>query len=105
MSPLEYNNKKSGNTETLLKSFIAGFFYDLIPAISRASCFKSARRSFPKDALSFWEFVFTKCREQGVHRRYAALFLSDAREPFLDRLYAAFSKSQSGPIRKNGKAE
>ena len=42
------------------------------PAASR---FQSARRSFPKDDLIFREFLFAKCWEQGVHRRYGDLFL------------------------------
>ena len=57
------------------------------PAASRL---QSARRSFPKDDLFFREFLFAKCWEQGVHRRYSALLLSDGWEPLRARLDEAF---------------
>ena len=59
------------------------------PAASRL---QSARRFFPKDDLFFREFLFAKCWEQGLHRRYAALLLSDEWAPLRDRLQAAFGE-------------
>ena len=59
------------------------------PAASR---FQSARRSFPKDDLFFREFLFAKCWEQGVHRRYGELLLGDEGATFRDRLQDAFGE-------------
>ena len=58
------------------------------PAASRL---QSARRSFPQDDLFFREFLFAKCWEQGLHRRYSALLLGDEGKPVLDRLNAALA--------------
>ena len=56
-----------------------GFGYMLTgeygPAASRL---QSARRSFPKDDLFFREFLFAKCLEQGLHRRYGELLLGES---------------------------
>jgi hypothetical protein len=57
------------------------------PAASRL---QSARRSFPKDDIFLREFLFAKCWEQGVHRRYADWFLSKDWEPFRDQLQGTF---------------
>ncbi len=57
------------------------------PAASRL---QSARRSFPKDDLFFREFIFAKCWEQGVHRRYGELLLGDEGATFRDRLQDTF---------------
>ena len=57
------------------------------PAASRL---QSARRSFPKDDIFLREFLFAKCWEQGVHRRYADWFLSKDWEPFRGRLQGTF---------------
>ena len=57
------------------------------PAASR---FQSARRSFPKDDLFFREFLFAKCWEQGLHRRYGELLLGDEWAPLRDRLHQVF---------------
>lgn len=54
------------------------------PAASR---FQSARHSFPKDDLFLREFLFAKCWEQGVHRSYAELILSEAWNPLLSHLH------------------
>ena len=62
------------------------------PAASRL---QSARRSFPKDDLFFREFLFAKCWEQGLHRRYGALLLSDEWAPLRDRLHGAFGEPQN----------
>ena len=62
------------------------------PAASRL---QSARRSFPKDDLFFREFIFAKCWEQGLHRRYAALLLSDGWVPLRDRLQETFGEPAS----------
>ena len=59
------------------------------PAASRL---QSARRSFPKDDLFLREFIFAKCWEQGLHRRYGALLLSDEWAPLRDRLHKAFGE-------------
>ena len=57
------------------------------PAASRL---QSARRSFPKDDLFFREYLFARCLEQGLHRRYGALVLGDDWAPLHDRLQGAF---------------
>ena len=59
------------------------------PAASRI---QSARRSFPKDDLFFREFLFAKCWEQGLHRRYGAMLLGDKWSPLRDRLHEAFGE-------------
>jgi len=61
------------------------------PAASRL---QSARRSFPKDDLFLREFLFAKCWEQGLHRRYGAMLLSDEWAPLRDRLHGAFGEPQ-----------
>jgi hypothetical protein len=53
------------------------------PAASRL---QSARHSFPKDDLFLREFLFAKCWEQGIHRQYAAILLSDDWNNFHGRL-------------------
>jgi len=53
------------------------------PAASR---YQSARRSFPKDDIFLREFLFAKCWEQGIHRQYAALTLSDDWTLLADRI-------------------
>ena len=62
------------------------------PAASRL---QSARRSFPKDDLFFREFLFAKCWEQGLHRRYGKLLLGDQWAPLRDRLHEAFGEPPS----------
>ena len=62
------------------------------PAAARL---QGARRSFPKDDLFFREFIFAKCWEQGLHRRYGELLLSDDWVPLRDRLQAAFGEPGS----------
>ncbi len=57
------------------------------PAASRL---QSARRSFPKDDLFFREFLFAKCWEQGLHRRYSLLLQGDEWSQLHGRLTAAF---------------
>ncbi len=59
------------------------------PAASR---FQSARRSFPKDDLIFREFLFAKCWEQGVHRRYGELFLGPEWARLEESLESVFGK-------------
>jgi hypothetical protein len=59
------------------------------PAASRL---QSARRSFPKDDLFFREFLFAKCWEQGLHRRYGELLLGDEWGPLRDRLNRTFGQ-------------
>jgi hypothetical protein len=60
------------------------------PAASRL---QSARRSFPRDDLFFHEFLFAKCWEQGLHRRYGALLLGDEWATLRDRLQGAFGET------------
>ncbi len=57
------------------------------PAASRM---QSARRAFPKDDLFFREYLFAKCWEQGVHRRYGELSLSPDWKPLRDRINTEF---------------
>ena len=59
------------------------------PAAARL---QSARRSFPKDDLFFREFIFAKCWEQGLHRKYGELLLGDQWSPLRDRLHDAFGE-------------
>lgn len=59
------------------------------PAASRL---QSARRSFPKDDLFFREFLFAKCWEQGLHRRYGALLQGDGWSPLHERLNGTFGE-------------
>ncbi len=59
------------------------------PAASRL---QSARRSFPKDDLFFREYIFAKCWEQGLHRRYGAMFLGEEWGPLRDRLHETFGE-------------
>ena len=59
------------------------------PAASRI---QTARRSFPQDDLFFREFIFAKCWEQGLHRRYGGLLLGDEWAPLRDRLHEAFGE-------------
>ena len=60
------------------------------PAASRI---QTARRSFPKDDLFFREFIFAKCWEQGLHRRYGAMLLGDGWSPLRDRLHETFGET------------
>ncbi len=69
------------------------------PAASRI---QSARRSFPKDDLFFREYIFAKCWEQGLHRRYGALLLGEEGAPLLDRLREAFGESGPSPMASFG---
>ena len=67
----------------------AGYLLARMPGPA-ASRLQSARRAFPKDDLFFREFVFAKCWEQGVHRRYADLAAGDGWLPMQERLNTAF---------------
>jgi hypothetical protein len=58
-------------------------------AVSRI---QSARRSFPKDDLFFREYLFAKCWEQGHHRQFSALLLSDEWAHLRDRLHGVFGE-------------
>ena len=59
------------------------------PAASRI---QSARRSFPRDDLFFREYLFAKCWEQGLHRKFSALLLGDDWAPLRDRLHDTFGE-------------
>ena len=69
----------------------AGYLLNRSPGPA-ASRLQSARRSFPNDDLFFREFLFAKCWEQGLHRHYGALLLSDEWTPLRDRLHEAFGE-------------
>ena len=57
-----------------------------------ASKLQSPRRSFPRDDLFFREYIFAKCWEQGLHRRYGALLLGDEWAALAERLHEAFGE-------------
>ncbi len=59
------------------------------PAASR---FQSARRSFPKDDLILREFIFAKCWEQGVQRRYGEVFLGPDWEQLRESLASVYGE-------------
>ncbi|MBI2171479.1 MAG: hypothetical protein HYU30_05595 [Chloroflexi bacterium] len=88
--PESYQYRNFNLVPTLLGQ---GFAYLLArspgPAASRL---QSARRSFPKDDLFFREFLFAKCWEQGLHRRYGELLLGDEWGPLRDRLNGTFGQ-------------
>ena len=50
---------------------------------------QSARRAFPKDDLFLREYIFAKCWEQGLHRRYGELFTGDEGDVMRARLAGA----------------
>ena len=54
-----------------------------VPAASRL---QTARRSFPRDDLFFREYLFAKCYEEGLHRRYGQMLMGDGWPPLRDRL-------------------
>ena len=51
---------------------------------------------FPKDDLLFREYLFAKCWEQGIHRQYGALLLSDRWIPLRDRLNGLWTQPTNG---------
>jgi hypothetical protein len=61
------------------------------PAASRL---QSARHSFPKDDQFLREFLFAKCWEQGVHRVYAELLLTDGWDPLRERLNREYNNAR-----------
>ena len=66
------------------------------PTGPAASRLQSARGSFPKDDLFFREYLFAKCLEQGIHRQYGELVLSEGWAPLRDRLTEAFGQPWTG---------
>ena len=60
------------------------------PAASRL---QSARRSFPKDDLFFREYLFAKCFEEGLHRKYGELLMGDEWPSFRDRIEGSSERS------------
>ena len=70
-----------------------GYLLDRSPGPA-ASKLQSARRSFPRDDLFFREYLFAKCWEQGLHRDYGEILLSDGWTPLRERLEDAFG----GPL-------
>ena len=71
----------------------AGYLLTRSPGPAAARL-QAARRSFPKDDLFFREFLFAKCWEQGIHRRYGALLAGDEWDPLRDRLHAEFGEAE-----------
>ena len=69
----------------------AGYLLARLPGPA-ATRLQSAHRSFPKDDLFLREFLFAKCWEQGLHRRFGALALSDEWAPLRDRLRTKFGE-------------
>ena len=53
------------------------------PAASRL---QTARRTFPRDDLFFREYLFAKCYEESLHRRYGEMVLDDGWSPLRDRI-------------------
>ena len=53
------------------------------PAASRL---QSARKLFPNYDLFFREYLFAKCYEEGLHRRYGDLLMGDGWPPLRDRI-------------------
>ncbi len=82
--PESYQYRNFHLVPTLLGQGI-GYLLTRLPGPA-ASRLQGARRSFPKDDLFFREFLFAKCWEQGLHRRYGALLQGDEWGPLRDRL-------------------
>jgi len=55
-----------------------------------ASRLPATRKSFSKDDIFYREYVFAKGWEQGLHRNYGAMLMSDELERFRDRLQKEF---------------
>ena len=51
-----------------------------------ASSLQSARRAFPRDDLFLREYIFAKCYEKGLHRRYGELVMGEGWSAFRDRI-------------------
>ena len=80
----------------------AGYLLTRAPGPA-ASRIQSAHRSFPKDDLFLREFLFAKCWEQGLHRRYGELLLSEEWGlPFRGRLHEAFGKPHKPDVPPRG---
>lgn len=94
--PESYQYRNFHLVPTLLGQGV-GYLLACLPGPA-ASRLQSARRSFPKDDLFFREFVFAKCWEQGVHRRYAAFATGDRWAPMRERLHAAFGAPEDVPL-------
>lgn len=60
------------------------------PAASRL---QTARRLFPKDDLFFREYLFAKCFEEGLHRRYGEMLMGDGWPPLRDRIEGVLDRS------------
>ena len=88
--PESYQYRNFHLVPTLLGQGI-GYLLARLPGPA-AGRLQSARRAFPKDDLFFREFLFAKCWEQGLHRHYGALVLSDEWAPLRDRLHEAFGE-------------
>ena len=86
--PESYQYRNFHLVPTLLGQGL-GYLLTRSPSFA-ATRLQIARRSFPKDDLFFREFLFAKCWEQGLHRRYGALLLGDQWAPLRDRLHETF---------------
>ena len=90
MIPESYQYRNFHLVPTLMAQG-AGYMLTRSPGPA-ASRLQSARRSFPKDDLFFREYIFAKCWEQGLHRRYGALLLGEEWGPLRDRLNETFGE-------------
>ena len=86
--PESYQYRNFHLVPTLLGQGL-GYLLTRSPSFA-ATRLQIARRSFPKDDLFFREFLFAKCWEQGLHRRYGGLLLGDQWAPLRDRLHETF---------------
>ena len=85
--PESYQYKNFHLVPTLIGQSLSYLLANLPgPAASRLQI---AHRAFPKDDLFFREYLFAKCWEQGIHRQYAKLLLSDTWTKLLDRIKKA----------------
>ena len=90
--PESYQYKNFHLVPTLMSQGV-GYLLTRSPGPA-ASRIQSARRSFPKDDLFFREYIFAKCWEQGLQRRFGPLLLGNQWEPLRDRLLQAFDEPQ-----------
>ena len=86
--PESYHYRNFNLVPTLLGQGV-GYLLARSPGIA-ASRLQSARRSFPKDDLFFREYLFAKCWEQGLHRRYGTLLQGEDWTTLGDRLQEVF---------------
>ncbi len=87
LNPESYQSRDFHLVPTLLGQ---GMSYLLARAPGpAASRIQSARRIFPRDDLCFREFLFAKCWEQGLHRRFGEMVTGDEWKAFTERVLGA----------------